>query len=162
MCVLGEAVEKVMAADTVAFVSHFPRDLWASQELYICGGTKQPVRGSRGDGAGTEVGVEGTGCHCGLCQGSRTCKCSKRSQRRRDGGLGSPLIKKTLRIYEKAHSRQISVHNEIKKNKHTPCVALHTRSTAERVRGSVHPCSSSPTCSLFILNRFVRPEPLFI
>lgn len=34
-------------ADTVAFVSHFPRALYGSQELYICWGTMQLVRGLR-------------------------------------------------------------------------------------------------------------------
>lgn len=37
-------------ADTVAFVSHFPRAPQGSREPYICRGTKQPVSGPREKG----------------------------------------------------------------------------------------------------------------
>lgn len=37
-------------ADTVAFVSHFPRALQGSQVLYICRGTKRPVSAPREKG----------------------------------------------------------------------------------------------------------------
>lgn len=47
---LPRAMAMVLGSDTTdtqAFVSHFPRALQGSQELYICQGTKQAVTGLR-------------------------------------------------------------------------------------------------------------------
>lgn len=47
---LPRAMAMVLGSDTTdtqAFVSHFPRALQDSQELYICQGTKQAVTGLR-------------------------------------------------------------------------------------------------------------------
>lgn len=149
----------------------FPwRPVGQPRAVYLSG-YKAASQRAQGEGIGTEVGVKGTGCHCVLQQGCEMCKCLRHSWRRLHKSNGCsefPLHK----------------HNGIQSGRF-PCITIynvctlllffvvvaflctHSRQEFKRVGPSALciRCSCQPLSHLlplFIPNRFVQPELLFI